>query len=54
MKEKSTRIDHSGSSFDKFLREEGLLQETEAVVIQRVIAWQLRRETERKRITKKA
>jgi hypothetical protein len=52
MKDKSKRIDHSGSSFDEFLREEGILEEAEAA-IKRVIAWQLRREMQRKRITKK-
>jgi hypothetical protein len=53
MKDKSKRIDHSGSSFDEFLRQEGVLEEAEAVAIKRVIAWQLRREMQRKRITKK-
>ena len=53
MKDKSKSIDHSGSSFDEFLREEGVLEEAEAVAIKRVIAWQLRREMQRKRITKK-
>lgn len=53
MKDKSKAIDHSGSSFDEFLREEGMLEEAEAVAIKRVIAWQLRREMQRKRITKK-
>ena len=47
-------IDHSGSSFDEFLREEGLLEETEAVAIKRVIAWQLQQEMPRKHITKNA
>jgi hypothetical protein len=36
MKDKSKRIDHSGSSFDEFLREEGMLEEAEAVAIKRV------------------
>lgn len=54
MKSKSKPIDHSGSSFNEFLREEGILEEAEAVAIKRVIAWQLRREMQRKRITKKA
>ncbi len=53
MKDKSKPIDHSGSSFDGFLREEGVLEEAEAVAIKRVIAWQLQREMQRKRITKK-
>jgi antitoxin HicB len=53
MKDKSKRIDHIGSSFDEFLREEGMLEEAETVAIKRVIAWQLQREMQRKRITKK-
>lgn len=32
---------HKGSTFDSFLEEEGLLEETEAVAIKRVIAFQL-------------
>ena len=51
---KNTAIDHSGSSFDEFLREQGILEETEAVAIKRVIAWQLQGEMRRKHITKKA
>lgn len=47
-------IDHSGSSFDEFLREEGILEESEAVAIKRVIAWQLQQGMRRKHITKKA
>jgi len=33
--------DHSGSSFDDFLEEEGILDEVELVAIKRVIAWWL-------------
>ena len=33
-----------GSNFDEFLQEEGLLAETEAVAIKRVIAHQINRE----------
>jgi hypothetical protein len=36
-------IDHSGSSFDSFLEEEYLREQSEAVAIKRVIAWQLQR-----------
>ena len=32
---------HIGSSFDDFLQEEGLLEESSAVALKRVIAWQL-------------
>ena len=34
-------FDHSGSSFDDVLHEEGLLEEAEASAVRRVIAWQL-------------
>jgi antitoxin HicB len=54
MRQKQKNIDHSGSSFDDFLREEGTLEEAEAVAIKRVIAWQLQQEMQRKRISKKA
>jgi antitoxin HicB len=53
MKNKTKPMDHSGSSFDDFLREEGMLEEAETSAIKRVIAWQLRQEMQRKRITKK-
>lgn len=32
---------HIGSSFDEFLQEEGLLEDSSAVALKRVIAWQL-------------
>jgi antitoxin HicB len=53
MKRKRKDIDYSGSSFDDFLREEGMLEEAEAVAIKRVVAWQLQQEMQRKRISKK-
>lgn len=34
-------FDHSGSSFDAFLEQEGLVEEAEASAVQRVVAWQL-------------
>lgn len=34
-------VDHTGSSFDSLLEEEGILEEVEAAAIKRVIAWQL-------------
>jgi hypothetical protein len=40
-KKKSKSIDHSGSSFDRFLEEEGIREEVEAVAVKRVLAWQL-------------
>ena len=38
---KKQRLDYSGSSFDTFLEEEGLLEEAQAVAIKRVIAMRL-------------
>lgn len=38
---KKPAFDHTGSSFDSFLEEEGILEEVEAAAIKRVIAWQL-------------
>jgi hypothetical protein len=32
---------HSGSTLDSLLREDGILEEVEAIAIKRVIAWQL-------------
>ena len=32
---------HIGSGFDRFLQEEGLLEDSSAVALKRVIAWQL-------------
>jgi hypothetical protein len=43
---------HRGSSFDDFLREEGLYEDAEETAIRRVIAWQLQQEMETKRISK--
>ena len=36
---KETAFNHSGSSFDSFLEEEGILEEVDAAAIKRVIAW---------------
>jgi len=41
MTTKEPHFDHTGSSFDSFLEEEGILEEVQAVAIKRVIAWQL-------------
>jgi antitoxin HicB len=45
---------HSGSTFDSFLEEEGILAETEAVALKRVIAWQIERAMAARGITKNA
>jgi len=44
---------HTGSSFDSFLEEEGILEEVDAVAIKRVIAWQLKQEMDAQHISKK-
>jgi antitoxin HicB len=43
---------HKGSTFDSFLKEEGILEETEATAIKRVIAYQLEQAMEKKHLTK--
>jgi antitoxin HicB len=47
-------FDHSGSSFDSFLEEEGLLDEVEASAIKKVIAWQLAETMKTLGVSKKA
>lgn len=44
--------DHIGSSFDDFLEEECIQEEVENVAIKRVLAWQLRQEMDKKRLSK--
>src|SRR5215471_19934086 len=48
------RFDHTGSSFEGFLEEEGLREEVEAVAIKRVLAWQLSQEMRQQKKTKQA
>lgn len=45
---------HIGSNFDDFLAEEGLLAETEAVAIKRVVAYQVAKMMEDQHISKTA
>ena len=45
---------HIGSSFDDFLAEEAMLEETTAVAIKRVIAWQIAEEMTAQHLTKTA
>src|SRR5690242_10399725 len=47
-------FDHSGSSSDSFLEEEGIREEAEAVAIKRVLAWQLEQAMREQHITKQA
>ena len=48
------RTDHSGSTFDSFLEEEGIREEVEAVAVKRVLAWQLSRAMQEQQKTKQA
>jgi antitoxin HicB len=54
MTSKEPPFDHTGSSFDSFLEEEGILEEVQAVAIKRVIAWQLSEAMKAGKISKKA
>src|ERR1700739_2063338 len=47
-------IDHSGSTFDSFLEQEGIREEVEAVAIKRVLAWQLGKAMKEQQKTKQA
>ena len=47
-------MDHSGSTFDSFLKEEGIREEVEAVAIKRVLAWQLEQAMQDQQKTKRA
>jgi antitoxin HicB len=46
--------DHSGSTFDSFLEQEGIRDEVEAVAIKRVLAWQLEQAMQEQQKTKQA
>ena len=45
---------HIGSDFDEFLRKEGLLAETEATAVKRVIAHQIEKEMAERQLSKSA
>jgi len=53
-KKNNAAIEHTGSSFDSFLEEEGIREEVEAVAIKRVISWQLAEAMRKKKKTKQA
>ncbi|PYU12030.1 MAG: hypothetical protein DMG37_14615 [Acidobacteria bacterium] len=48
------KVDHSGSSFNSFLEQEGIREEVEAVAIKRVLAWQLEQAMRKQQKTKQA
>ncbi|MFM7852042.1 MAG: helix-turn-helix domain-containing protein [Flammeovirgaceae bacterium] len=45
---------HEGSSFDDFLKEDGIYEETSAIALKRVLAWQIENEMQKQHITKQA
>ena len=45
---------HIGSNFDDFLEEEGILAETEAIAVKRVITFQIKQMMKQKHLTKAA
>jgi antitoxin HicB len=47
-------FNHSGSTFDSFLEDEGIREEVEAVAIKRVLAWQFSQEMRQQHKTKQA
>lgn len=53
-KKTQAKVDHSGTTFDSFLEEEGIRAEVEAVAIKRVLAWQLQQAIKSQRKTKQA
>jgi antitoxin HicB len=46
--------DHSGSTLESFLEQEGIREEVEAVAIKRVLAWQLEQAMQEQQKTKQA
>jgi antitoxin HicB len=46
--------DHTGSTFDSFLEDEGIREEVEAVAIKRVLAWQFEKAMKEQRKSKQA
>jgi hypothetical protein len=53
-KNKNSVVEHTGSTFDTFLGEEGIREEVEAVAVKRVISWQLAEAMRKKKKTKQA
>ena len=53
-KKKNMVAEHTGSTFNSFLEEEGFREEVEAVAVKRVLAWQLAEAMRKKKKTKQA
>jgi len=43
---------HIGSSFESYLQEQGTLEETTAIAVKRVLAWQLEQAMEKEQLSK--
>ena len=43
---------HMGSSIDDFLKEEGILEETQAQAVKEVVAWQLAKAMKKRKLSK--
>jgi DNA-binding Xre family transcriptional regulator len=54
VKKKNEVVEHTGSTFDTFLEQEGIREEVEAVAVKRVISWQLAEAMRKKKKTKQA
>jgi antitoxin HicB len=54
VKKNRKKMDHTGSTFDSFLEEEGIREEVEAVAIKRVLAWQLEQAMREQQTTKQS
>jgi len=46
--------DHRGSTFDTFLEQEGIREESEAAAVKRILAWQLEQAMKQQKKTKQA
>jgi hypothetical protein len=51
---KKKKNPHLGSSFDDFLKEEGIYEEVTATAMKRVLAWQIAQLMKKQRVTKSA
>jgi antitoxin HicB len=53
-KKKNDIVNHTGSTFDSFLEEEGIREEVEAVAVKRLISWQLEEAMKAQKKTKQS
>lgn len=51
-RKKRKAADHSGSTFDSFLEQEGIREEVEAVAIKHLLAWQLQKAIQKQQTPK--